>query len=236
MAEDPEQNSKRAKKKMPLSFIIALNALIGFTLVGFLGWYFLTAGLSISGSKQTAEGMIAEQVVNAKDAIKKHLEERARSEGFDLDNVDGCVQIQDQYRVPMGFVFSEFSLRQLVGLPNTATDEQVRERCIVFAKAVERMETMSHHDRHAFVCQGAQFATDEVGQYMLVPDPEGRGVIEILNGVRTLIEIVQFSHTLVGQWQVLNLGDGCVVVGMSKVGVFSFSGAVKFSGEVKQAP
>lgn len=226
MAKNDSETSGSGKKKLPRSFIVALNLLIGLPLVGILGWYFMTVVLDVSGSKQTAEGMIVDQVKNAKKAVVSRLIARAEKENFNLEDVEECVQIKDQYRLPLGYVYTDFSLRQLVGLPKSATDQQVQERCIIFAKAVERMEKMSHQDRHSFVCQGGQFTTDEAGRYILVPDPQGRGVIEIINGVKTLIEIPKFSHILLRQWQVLNLGDGCVVVGMSKVGVFSFSGAV----------
>lgn len=215
------------KKKLPKSFIYALIGLVIMPLTIFIGWYVLTVVLKVSGSQQTAEGMVAQQVIDAKDAVKQKLVERAKKEGFDVDEVEGCSQIEDQYKVPLGFVFTEFSRRQLVGLPKTATEEQVQERCILFAKVVERMERLAHHDRHVFVCQGAQFTTDEAGRYMLVPDKKGRGVVEVIGGAKTLIKIPPHSHTLLKQWQIYNIGDGCIVVGMSKVGVFNFSGAVK---------
>jgi len=215
------------KKKLPRSFIYALIGLIIMPLTIFIGWYVLTVVLKVSGSQQTAEGMVAQQVIDAQKAVKQKLKERAEREGFDLDEVEGCSQIEDQYKVPLGFVFTEFSRRQLVGLPKTATDQQVQERCILFAKVVERMERLAHHERHVFVCQGAQFTTDEAGRYMLVPDPKGRGVIEVIGGAKNLVKITPHSHTLLKQWQIYNIGDGCMVVGMSKVGVFNFSGSVK---------
>ncbi|NQV45396.1 MAG: hypothetical protein HQ501_10850 [Rhodospirillales bacterium] len=208
--------------------MLTLGVLVVLPLTIFLGWYVLTVVLKVSGSSQTAEGMVAKQVVSAKDALKKKLKERADKEGFDVDNVFGCAQIEDQYRVPLGFVYTDFTTRQLVGLPKTATETQVHERCIGFAKVVERMEKMSHHDRHVFVCEGAQFTTDEAGRYMLVPDPKGRGIIEVIGGKKNLIKMVPHSQVLIKQWQVYNIGDGCVVVGMSKAGIFNFSGGVKF--------
>ena len=209
----------------------ALIGLIGMPLTIFLGWYVLTVVLEVSGSSQTAEGMVADQVVNAQRAIKKKLKERADAEGFNVDQVENCTQIEDQYRVPLGFVFTEFSRRQLVGLPKTATDLQVQERCILFAKIVKRMEKLAHHERHVFVCQGAQFTTDEAGRYMLVPDAKGRGVIEVTNGKKNFIQIGRHEYILLNQWQIYNIGDGCMVVGMSKVGVFNFSGSVKLQQE-----
>ena len=221
------ESTEGKKKKLPRSFMLTLIALVVMPLTIFLGWYVLTVVLKVSGSSQTAEGMVAHQVVSAKDALKKKLKERASKEGFEVDNVLGCASIEDQYRVPLGFGHTDFTTRQLVGLPTTATETQVQERCVVFAKVVERMEKMSHHDRHVFVCEGAQFTTDEAGRYMLVPDPKGRGVIEIIGGKKNLIDMAPHSQALIKQWQIYNIGDGCIVVGMSKVGIFNFSGGVK---------
>lgn len=232
MAKKAKKSSEKngdKKKGLPRSFKITLGLLVIMPLTIFLGWYLLTVVLKVSGSSQTAEGMVAGQVVNAKEAVRKQLKARADKEGFKIDEVLGCAEIEDQYRVPLGFVFTEFSSRQLVGLPKTATDEEVRERCILFAKVVERMEKLTHHDRHVFVCQGGQFTTDEAGRYMLVPDVKGRGVVEIASGKKKLIKIPRHSHILLNQWQIYNIGDGCMVVGMSKIGVFNFSGAVKLS-------
>jgi len=221
------ESTEEGKKRLPRSFKLTLFGLVVIPLTIFLGWYLLTVVLKVSGSSQTAEGMVANQVVSAKDALKNKLMERANKEGFDVDNVFGCAQIEDQYRVPLGFVYTDFTTRQLVGLPKSATDAQVHERCIVFAKVVERMEEMSHHDRHVFVCEGAQFTTDEAGRYMLISDPKGRGVIEVIGGKKNLINMAPHSQALVKQWQVYNIGDGCVVVGMSKAGIFNFTGGVK---------
>jgi len=221
------KKSSGGKKKLPRSFVFALIGLVVMPVTIFLGWYVLTVVLKVSGSSQTAEGMVAQQVIDAQRAIKNKLKERAAREGFNLKIVDGCTQIEDQYRIPQGYVFTEFSTHQLVGLPKTATNQQVQERCILFAKVVERMEKLAHHERHVFVCQGAQFTTDEAGRYLLVPDPKGRGVIEVINGVKNLIKIAPHTHILLRQWHIYNIGDGCMVVGMSKVGIFNFSGAVK---------
>lgn len=226
-AKKDADDADEGKKGLPRSFIFALIGLVVMPLTIFIGWYVLTVVLEVSGSKQTAEGMVAQSVLDAKQAVKRQLEERAKKEGFSIDNVEGCSKIQDQYKVPLGFVFTEFSKRQLVGLPKTSTDDQVQERCILFAKVVERMESLAHHDRHVFVCQGSQFTTDEAGRYMLLPDAKGRGVIEVVGGAKKLIKIPRHSHTLLKQWQIYNIGDGCMVVGMSKVGVFNFSGSVK---------
>ncbi|MEQ8664221.1 MAG: hypothetical protein RIC16_00715 [Rhodospirillales bacterium] len=225
--------AKKAKAKksggLPKSFIYALIFLVIIPVTLFLGWYVLTVVLQVSGSQMTAESMVAEQVKKAQQAVKNQIVERAKKENFQVDNFEACTQIDDQYRLPIGYVYTEFTQKQLLGLPADATEDQMRERCVVFAKVVSEMEKLAHHDRHVFVCQGAEFATDESGQYVMVPDPKGRGVIQRVNNQQKLTPIPRGSHTLIRSWQVYNLGDGCIVVGMSKSGVFSMSGAVKMS-------
>lgn len=225
--------AKKAKKKkkggLPRSFVYALIFLVILPVTLFLGWYVLTVVLEVSGSQQTAESMVAAQVKKAQEAVKNKIVERAQKENFAVDSFESCTQIEDQYRLPVGYVYTEFTQKQLLGLPADATDDQMRERCVVFAKVVNEMEKLAHHDRHVFVCQGAEFATDESGQYVMIPDPQGRGIIQQINGQQKLTPIARGAHTLIRNWQVYNLGDGCVVIGMSKSGVFSMSGAVKLS-------
>jgi len=225
--------AKKAKKKkkggMPKSFLYALIFLVILPVTLFIAWYVLTVVLEVSGSQQTAEGMVADQVQRAKDAVKNQIVERAKNEHFSVDTFDSCTQIEDQYRLLIGVVYTEFTEKQLLGLPADATDDQMRERCVIFAKVVTEMEKLAHHDRHVFVCQGAEFATDESGMYKMLPDPQGRGVIQQVQGNQKLTQIPRGSHTLIRSWQVYNLGDGCLVIGMSKSGVFAMSGAVKLS-------
>ncbi len=227
MAKKAIKKSKDGKKKLPRSFIYALVAFIILPMTLFLGWYVWTAVLVVSGSQKTVEGMVAAQAGKASDAVRAQLADRAKKEGFKVDEVDSCTQIEDQYRIPQGYVFTEFSRRQLVGLPKSASDVQVQERCVIFAKVVRRMERLAHHDRHVFVCQAAEFSADDSGRYMLKADPKGRGLIEIKNGKKSLIEMKPHTNQLVGTWQVYSLGDGCLVIGMSKSGAFTMSGGVK---------
>ncbi len=214
------------KKGMGKGFIVSVVVLIVLPVVGLLGWYFLEAGLQMSGSSMSAEQALMSEINKAKEAMAHEIAERAGSEGFQVGDFDNCSQIEDQYRIPQGYVFTEFSRRELVGLSKNATDEEVQERCVIFAKVVARMEQLAHHDRHVFVCQGSEFKTDEAGRYRLIADPAGKGVIEIKGGTKKLTPIKRYNHILLGAWQIYNLGDGCLVIGMSKSGVFSFSGGV----------
>ncbi len=225
--------AKKAKKKksggLPKSFVYALIFLVIIPMVLFIGWYVLTVVLEVSGSQQTAESMVADQVKKAQQAVKNKIVERAKQENFQVDEFEACTQIEDQYRLPVGYVYTDLTQRQLLGLPATATEEQMRERCVIFAKVVTQMEQLAHHDRHVFVCQGAEFATDESGQFVMLADPKGRGVILQSGQQKKLQPIPRGSHTLIRSWQVYNLGDGCLVIGMSKSGVFSMSGTVKIT-------
>ncbi len=224
-----KKKNQSGKKGMGKGFVISLTLLIILPVVALLSWYLLSAGLKISGSSMSAEQALMGEISKAKDAMKSEIVERAGSEGFKVGEYDKCAQIEDQYRIPQGYVFTEFSRRELVGLKTTATDEEVQERCVIFAKVVARMEQLAHHDRHVFVCQGEEFTTDDSGRYKLVADPAGKGVVEIKGSAKELLPIKRYSHILVGAWQVYNLGDGCLVIGMSKSGTFSFSGGVALS-------
>lgn len=227
MAKEEDEGKK--KGKLPKSFIYASIFLVIIPLVIFLAWYVLTVVLEVSGSQQTAESMVAQQVEKARQAVKNQIIERAKAENFTVEDFDSCTAIEDQYRIPIGVVYTEFTEKQLLGLPADATDVQMRERCVIFAKVVKEMQKLAHHDRHVFVCQGAEFSTDESGQYKLLADPSGRGVIQQLQGQQQLTQIQRGAHTLVRNWQVFNLGDGCIVVGMSKSGLFSMSGSVRLT-------
>ena len=174
----------------------------------------------------TAEEAVKAGLIKAKGAVVEGIAKRAGDEGFDMGAFDSCRAIEDQYRIPQGYVMTDSTRRELVGLSEDATDEETQERCVIFAKVVARMEQLAHHDRHVFVCQGAEFTTDKSGSYVLMADPNGEGAIEVRKGVKSLIPIEQFYHTLINKWQVYNLGDGCIVIGMSKDGVFTFSGGV----------
>ncbi len=214
------------KKSQSKGLIIAFVVLIVLPSIAFIGWYGVTAGLQSSGSSMSAEEAMANEFKKAQEALRAKIVERANEEGFQVDSFDACDAIEDQYRLPSGYVFTDFTRRQLVGLKPTATEEQVRERCVIFAKVVARMQKLAHHDRYVFVCEGAEFKTDEAGKYRLIADENGKGVIEVKAGLRKLVPIRRHSHILIGTWQVYNLGDGCVVIGMSKSGTFSFSGSV----------
>jgi len=212
----------KAKKGLPKSFFWGFILILVVPAVALLGWYAYQVMGHVAKDSQEALDARAKELASQANKFAR----RAAEEGFKVQDFDACAQIREQYRIPAGVVYTEFTQRQLVGLSKFASDEQVTERCIQFAKAVAKMETMSHHLRHVYVCQKAQFNADKSGRYFLTADAEGKGVVENLGGRGTLHPIPVGESILLRGWQIYNQGDGCVIVGMSKSGTFSFRGGV----------
>ncbi|MEQ9555595.1 MAG: hypothetical protein RIG67_07480 [Rhodospirillales bacterium] len=212
----------KGKKGLPKSFFWGMILIFVVPAVGLLGWYAYQVMGHVAKDSQEALDARAKQLAGQANAFAR----RAAKEGFKVQDFDACAQIKEQYRIPAGIVYTEFTQRQLVGLSKFASNEQVTERCIQFAKAVAEMEKMSHHARHVYVCQKAQFNADKSGRYFLTADAEGKGVVENLSGRGTLHPIPVGESILLRGWQIYNQGDGCVIVGMSKSGTFSFRGGV----------
>ncbi len=210
------------KKGLPKSFFWALILILVLPATGLLGWYAYQVMGHVAKDTQAALDKKATELAAKANAFAK----RAAREGFMVSDFDACAQIKEQYRIPAGIVYTEFTQRQLVGLSKFASDEQVAERCVQFAKAVARMETQAHHARHVYVCQKAQFNADKSGRFFLTSDPDGKGVIEHLGGGQRLYPIPKDQSILLRGWQVYNQGDGCIIIGMSKSGTFTFRGGV----------
>ena len=215
-----KKKPRKKKTKFSTGFIITLVLVVGLPVGGLLVWYFTTAALTVTGSKFSASEMVAANLAKVQVAMKDIVKERAREEGFSVEDVDSCREVEKQYTMAQGVLVTKFTERQLLGLPMSAGMEDILERCILFAKIVGRMERLAHHDRHVFMCEGAEFTADESGRFRILPDIQGRGLIESLSGQERLIKIPRGSHKLIRHWQVFNIGDGCVVIGMSKIGVF----------------
>lgn len=155
------------------------------------------------------------------------LTERAQREGFKAEDVDRCQNMIAEYTTPKGWFYSDADLYQLVGLPRTATREQMNERCIFYAKAVATMEQVARHVRHAFVCDDALLDLGGNGRYYIKADPTGRGAISILDsGGERRTAIPKNASTVLNAWQVYNVGDGCIIVGLSKTNTFRMSGKI----------
>lgn len=226
-----KKNGKGAKKKgLGSGFYIGIVLIFVLPAIGLLGWYSYSVLGVFAEEKQKAldekaKKLAAEAARLAKLAKKKH---------FRVEDFDACEKIRNQYLIPAGVIYTEFTQRQLVGLSKFASDEQVKERCIKFAKAVTPMERMSHHDRHVYVCQTAQFNADKQGKYNLTPDKLGRGV-RVNRGTQSKLHPIGVGRSiLLSGWQVYNQGDGCIIIGLSKAGVFTFTGSVQMKDEDKK--
>lgn len=156
-----------------------------------------------------------------------NLAERALKEGFQAEEVDKCQNMMKEYTTPKGWFYSDADIYQLVGLPRSASQQQMNERCIYYAKAVANMEKLAHHGRHAFVCGTSLLDVGNDGRYYLKPDPQGRGAIQNLDphGDR-LVEIPPGTSTIISFWQIYNVGDGCIIIGLSKASAFRMSGKI----------
>lgn len=213
----------KKKKGLPKSFYAGIFIVFVLPLVALLGWYAYQVLGHVSKGSQEALDKRAQELAKQTSAFAN----RAAKEGFKVQDFDACAKIREQYKIPAGVVYTEFTQRQLVGLSKFASDEQVKERCVQFAKAVAKMQQMSNHTRHVYICQTAQFAVDKAGNYFLTADPQGRGVVENFGSNAKLTPIDKDQSILMRGWQIYNQGDGCLIIGMSKTGIFTFSGGMK---------
>lgn len=215
-------NGKK-RKGLGKGFWIGIFLVFVAPALGLLGWYAYQVLGHVAKESQEALDKHAQELAKQTAAFAN----RAAREGFRVQDFDACAKIREQYKIPAGVVYTEFTQRQLVGLSKFASDEQVKERCVQFAKAVAKMQQMSHHTRHVYICQTAQFAVDKAGNYFLTADPQGRGVVENFGSNAKLTPIGKDQSILLRGWQIFNQGDGCLIIGMSKTGIFTFSGGVK---------
>ncbi len=204
-----------------------LYTLFGLPAVVLLGWYFYTVAFEFQKEEMTQmERKVAKKAKSiAKGASE--LAKRAVKEGFETEEVDNCRNVVKQYETPQGWVMTDARLNELVGLPATASKAQMNERCVYFAKVVAAMQRISHHSRHVFVCGKSFFEIAGGKNYYIRSDPQGRGAIQNLsNNKDQLIPIQPGRTTVFNHWQLFNVGDGCIVVGLSKAGTFRMSGKV----------
>ena len=194
----------------------------GIPIILFLSWYAYTVVFELN--KPEMKKFESELAGTIKD-----LATRAIKEGFRTKDVDVCENMVDAYTTPRGWHYTDEALHTLVGLPATATKEALGERCIDFAKAVAEMQKMSRHLRHVIVCKESIFEADSTVHYYIKSDPGGRGAIENMSsGKEQLIEIPRGESTVFKMWQLHNFDDNCIIVGLSRTGVFRMSGKVKY--------
>jgi hypothetical protein len=195
--------------------------LFGIPVVGILVWYSYTVVFELN--KPAMSKMESEMKENM-----SALAERAMKEGFRPEDVDNCQNMIKEYTTPKGWNYSGAEMHQLVGLKRNATKKEMDERCVYYAKAVAKMEKMSHHTRHVFVCGKSILDIGGNGRYYIKPDPKGRGAVQNFDPNRDkLMKIRKESSTVLQYWQIHNVGDGCIIVGLSKSATFRMSGKVK---------
>lgn len=203
--------SKEAKRAM---WVFGIPAAI------LLGWYAYTVANQLNHPAVTRmETGLQTGIAN--------LAELALKEGFRPEEVNKCENMIEEYTTPKGWYYSNADLHQLVGLSRDATQKQMNERCIYYAKAVASMEKLAHHTRHAYVCGESLLDIAGDRRYYIKPDPKGRGAIENLDQYgEKLVDITPGTSTVLDAWQVYNVGDGCIIVGLSKASVFRMSAKV----------
>lgn len=156
-----------------------------------------------------------------------NLPEVAKKEGFKVADFNKCQNIVDEYTTPKGWNYSKEAVHQLVGLPATATQAQMNERCILYAKVINEMRKTSLHTRHVFVCGGSALDISGPGDFFIKPDPKGRGALQNMEKrAEGLLKISKGQSAVLRSWHVYNVGDGCLIVGLSKAGTFRMSASV----------
>ena len=216
---------KAAKAKADTTFLRSKEAkrvylLFGIPVLALLVWYFYTVVFELN--KPAMSQMEAEMKKNIAE-----LAERAIKEGFRPEDVDNCQNMLKEYTTPRGWNYSGAEIYELVGLKKNATKEQMDERCIYYAKAVAKMEKMSHHTRHVFVCGKSILDVGGKGRFYIKADPKGSGVVQNFDPKRDKhLKIRKGASTILNFWQIHNVGDGCIIVGLSKSGTFRMSGTV----------
>ena len=218
--------AKAPKAKAKTTFLRSKEAkraymLFGIPILALLVWYFYTVVFELN--KPAMSQMEADMKKNI-----SALAERAMKEGFRPEDVDNCQNMIKEYTTPKGWNYSGAEMYQLVGLKPNATKEEMDERCVYYAKAVAKMEKMSHHTRHVFVCGKSILDVGGNGRFFIAPDPKGKGAIQNFAKNRDkLMKIRKGASTVLDYWQIHNVGDGCIIVGLSKSTTFRMSGSVK---------
>jgi len=202
----------------PIKILIIVGILI---VTAFVGWYAYTLAFQFKRAEVEAlERAVAAGAKNLANTAS-NLAKRAVEEGFRVKDVDACQSIVGQYRSPLGNVLRNVNIRELVNLSKEASKEQVQERCVGFAKAVAEMQKLSRHNIHVMVCPGAFFQVGQDDDRKIFPDEKGRGVLQsITEALPSAVPIRPGRAKIINTWQVYNMGDGCIIVGDSKKGLF----------------
>jgi len=227
MAEGKKKPKNKAKPQKKGSVWVSRDAQRAYMVFGipvflFLSWYAYTVVFELNKPEM-------EKFETAMTGTLKGLASRAIKEGFQVESVNVCQNMIDNYTTPKGWNYTDEALHTLVGLSASASTEDLGERCVDYAKAVAEMQKMSRHTRHVFVCGESVFDAESGNKYYIKADPSGKGAIENLSsGKNKLIEIPRGESTVFRMWQLYNFDDHCIIIGLSKTGMFRMSGKVKY--------
>ncbi len=180
---------------------------VGTPFVPLLLWYVYTVATVIDKT-----GMDELQTALKQKAAR--LTKRAVREGFKAVDFKNCENMVADHGGR-----SKAALPELLGIPRRSTKEDITDRCVSFAKAVNMMEKMAHHKKHVFVCGGSMLDIANEGTFHIKPDPQGRGAFQTIDpNSANFIKIRPGNFQIIKWWQVYNVGDGCIIVGYSKSG------------------
>lgn len=229
-AEDGESSGKKkkksggGKKKSRAKMFILIGAL-GFlgiaTIAGVVAyneWHKRQLAKNWGMEQMSPEERAAYEAEQKAKAEEEKLQAFVEKKHINRTFFDECKLMSDQYTTPKGWNYAKLPLSMLLGLPKYSPDGAIDERCAEFATIVERMESLSHHDRHVFMCKASVFKLP--GGYFFEVDPKGRGIYhghDAIPNDKKFIPIKPGKSKIYAQWQFYNVGDGCNVVGFSKM-------------------
>jgi hypothetical protein len=198
--------------------------LLGIPASVLLGWYAYTVVYELNKPAMTR---LESVLTKGHRVASAPIDRPAHEEEYRPEEVDRCRNMIQEYTTPKGWFYADADIYELVGLPRESTRTQLNERCIYYAKAVARMESMAHHIRHAYVCRDSMLDISGNARHYIKADPHGRGAIRNFDAAGdTLVEIPKGGTTVIKSWQVYNVGDGCIIVGLSKASPFRMSGTI----------
>lgn len=235
-AEKKKKKKGGGKKKSRKGLFIILSLLGVLGISGIVGVIAYHEWQKRQLAEQWGMQQMSPEERAAYEAEQAALEEEKKVQAFVEEKhinrtfFDECKLMSDQYTTPKGWNYAKIPLSILLGLPKYAGDGAIDDRCAEFAEIVDRMERLSHHDRHVFMCKESIFKLP--GGYYFEVDPRGRGVYhghEALTQDKKFIAIKPGKSKIYAQWQFYNVGDGCSVVGFSKMRgqIFTMGGEIE---------
>lgn len=226
---DTSKAPTEPKKKSRVKLFIILGALFALGIAVIVGVIAYDEYQKRQAAKGWGMKVLTEEEKKAIEEAKKEQETQAFVEKKHINRTffDECKLMSEQYTTPKGWNYAKLPLAMLLGLPKYSGDNAIDERCAEFANILDHMETVAHHTRHVFMCKGSVFKLP--GGYFFEVDPAGRGVLhghEALPQDKKFIPIKPGKSKIYAQWQFYNVGDGCNVIGYSKMrgAIFTMGG------------